>query len=103
MLFGYHKYKLKIWLYNLLHQMETGMLILFFVLCAGILKLFQSDLLECRSLEDLGQFLGKLPTVDSDIFFPQIESVHFTAKKFKHILLQGQRKPASDSSTTQDY
>lgn len=55
--------------------------------CAGILKLYQSSLLERRSIEDMGQFLGHLPsTMDSDTLFSQIDSIHFTPKRFKQIL-----------------
>ena len=64
----------------------------------GILKQFREDLLSCRSLEELGQFLGNLPPVESDTLFLHIESVHFTAKKFRQVLSQEQKKPAFDSA-----
>lgn len=66
-------------------------------MCVGILKLFQWSLLEFRSIEDMGQFLGKLPsTMDSDALFVQIDSIHSSLKKFKQILVQEQ---VSDSTT----
>ena len=70
------------------------------VVSAGIVKLFQNDLLNCRPLEELGQFLGNLPHVDSDTLFLHIESVHLAAKKFRQVLSQEQKKPASDSAPT---
>lgn len=78
---------------------ETVLVINPFVF-AGILKLFQSSLLGFRSIEDMGQFLGKLPpTMDSDTLFAQIDSIHFTSKRFKQILAQQHSGHVSDSTT----
>ena len=91
-----------IYIYNTIEIMLTDCVFIV-VACAGILKMFQTELLECRSLEELGQYLGKLPPMDSDLFFPQIESIHFTAKRFKLILSQEQRRHELDPTTTLNY
>ncbi len=65
---------------------------------AGILRLFQSSLLEFVAIEDMGQFLGNLPsTMDSDLLFMHIDSVHFNEKRFWQILAQEQQRPNRDS------
>ena len=63
-----------------------------FVCFPGILKQFQSRLLDYRSIEDLGSFLGNLPaaSMNSDTLFTHIDSIHFTTKRFKQILSQEQ-------------
>ncbi|XP_064381937.1 TBC1 domain family member 12-like isoform X2 [Halichondria panicea] len=62
----------------------------------GILKLHQSDLLELNTIEDVGGFLGKLPpSLDSEVLFGQIESIHVTSKKFQQTLQQQHSRDTS--------
>ncbi len=66
----------------------------------GILKMFQLSLLDLRSIEELGQFLGKLPsTIESESLFAHIESIHFTTKRFTQILSQQQQETISASNS----
>ncbi len=55
----------------------------------GILRMFQLRLLECQTIEEVGQFLGKLPPdMDSNALFQNISAINLTSKKFTHILQQ---------------
>ena len=66
-------------------------------LLSGILKLHQSDLLELNTIEDVGGFLGKLPpSLDSEVLFGQIDSIHVTSKKFQQILQQQHSRDTSN-------
>jgi len=60
----------------------------------GILHLYQSNLLELHALEDMGQFLGKLPeSLDSETLFSHISSISLTSKRFTQTLQQQQQLP----------
>ncbi len=64
---------------------------------SGILRLHQSDLLQLATIEDVGGFLGKLPSsLDSEILFRHIDSVQVTSKKFQQILQQEHSRDTSN-------
>ncbi len=64
---------------------------------SGILRLYQSELLQLSTIEDVGGFLGKLPSsLDSDTLFSQIESIQLTSKKFQQVLQQEHLKDSSN-------
>lgn len=51
--------------------------------------MFQPFLLERNTIEEVGQFLGRLPVdIDSDMLFQHIAAVHLNAKKFAQHLQQ---------------
>ena len=54
---------------------------------AGILHLYQFKLLEFHSIEEVGQFLGTLPSsLDSGTLFSHISSINLTSKHFSQVL-----------------
>lgn len=59
------------------------------LLSSGVLRLFQTSILERHTIEEVGQFLGRLPeTIDSSVLFKHIEAVNLTPKKFMQCLQQ---------------
>ncbi|XP_003383946.3 PREDICTED: TBC1 domain family member 12-like [Amphimedon queenslandica] len=59
----------------------------------GILNMYQHQLLQFTSIEDVGHFLGHLPsTLDSDQLFSSISSIPLTEKKFSQLLTQNKTK-----------
>jgi len=49
----------------------------------------QTELLLLHSIEEIGQYLGHLPTdLSSDQLFAHITSVHLSEKKFNQALVQ---------------
>ena len=51
--------------------------------------MFQTEIMERHTIEEVGQFLGHLPeTIDSDVLFQHIAAVNLTAKKFAQCLQQ---------------
>ena len=53
----------------------------------GILRLYQSQLLQFCAIEDAGQFLGKLPAdISSEALFGCIEATHLTPKRFDQVV-----------------
>lgn len=51
--------------------------------------MYQSQLLSFSSIEDVGHFLGHLPsTLDSDMLFGSISSIPLTDKRFSQLLSQ---------------
>ena len=62
---------------------------------SGILKLYQSELMQFYALEDAGQFLGKLPTtISSDALFSCIDAIHLTPKRFDQVVQSTMTSPA---------
>ena len=57
------------------------------LLPSGILHLYQFKLLEFHSIEEVGQFLGTLPSsLDSETLFSHISSINLTSKHFSQVL-----------------
>ena len=46
------------------------------------------DLMKQTSIEEVGQFLGKLSSIDCNTLFQHIGSINLPEKKFKQILSQ---------------
>ena len=60
----------------------------------GILRLYQSELMQFYALEDAGQFLGKLPTtISSDALFSCIDAIHLTPKRFNQVVQSTMNAP----------
>ena len=55
----------------------------------GVLRLFQNEVMERHTIEEVGQFLGHLPDfVDGDTLFQNISTINLTAKRFSQCLQQ---------------
>jgi hypothetical protein len=55
----------------------------------GVLRLFQNEVMERHTIEEVGQFLGHLPdSVDGDTLFQHISTINLTAKRFSQCLQQ---------------
>ena len=55
----------------------------------GIIKMYRNEILVLHSIEEVGQFLGHLPTdLSSDQLFAHILTVHLSEKKFHQTLAQ---------------
>lgn len=58
-------------------------------LLSGVLRMFQTHIMERHTIEEVGQFLGHLPEdIDCDLLFQHIAAVNLTAKKFSQCLQQ---------------
>ena len=55
----------------------------------GVLRLFQNEVMDRHTIEEVGQFLGHLPDfVDGDTLFQNISTINLTAKRFSQCLQQ---------------
>ena len=62
--------------------------------------MYQSDLIELTSIEEVGQFLGRLPpNVDSDALFHHISAISLSNKKFSQVLVQYKWNPLTPPSS----
>lgn len=62
----------------------------------GILRMYQSTIMEYQAIEDVGQFLGKLPPdIHSEALFQHIAASNLSSKKFSQILQQQQQQSPS--------
>lgn len=58
-------------------------------LLLGIIRMYQNEVLLLNSIEEVGQFLGHLPTnLSSDQLFAHISATHLSDKKFQQTLAQ---------------
>ena len=58
--------------------------------------MYQSTIMEYQAIEDVGQFLGKLPPdIHSEALFQHIAASNLSSKKFSQILQQQQQQSPS--------